>query len=1075
MPRAYRMKKDSKPIARQAGKAKKHDAQKRVTPEKGPGPWPRLGWLALLALWAFATAALLSFDPADPPSHAVAPLNDPVANWCGPVGAAVAHTLLHWLGPGVWLLMAGLGAGLITGLGGARIDQPVIRAAGLVVASVAISAFAALFWPFASSAPEGAGGLLAVAGAGELTARFNAFGSALWVSLALIVGLVLAFDRWLLALGASALQSAPPLARAARAGSAFSARLLGALRLKRAARARANDVDDDESVPERTKRKPQKKRRKRVLEVVAAEGGVAEAEPVDDEVWEDDEEDDEYEYEDADDVYEEDEEEPEEDLPGAPQVFDRETLRAKVAQLPVRFAAANRRVATEQDLRDIQASQTDLEGYQFPTLELLEDPETNYSDKMDSFVREQATALEEALGVYRIEGEVVGIDSGPVVTLYELKLAPGTKVAQLQAIASDLARSLKAVNIRIVPNTQGRDTVGIEVPNAEKEKVRLKELMTHYEDARESRDASKMRLPMFLGKDAHGDPLSEDLTSMPHMLIAGTTGSGKSVCMNTIIMSFLYTKKPNELKLVLIDPKMVELSLFRDIPHLMCPVVTEMSKAAAIIEWAVTKMDERYELLAEAGVRDIATYNALSWEELKERFEPATEAEEARIPRRLPYIVFVIDELADLMMTHKEVEGSIVRIAQKARAVGIHLVLATQRPQANVVTGLIKSNMPGRISFKVASGMDSRIVLDQKGGELLLGQGDMLFLSPRSHKLIRAQGTLVEDRESRKVVRFLRDVAAPSFERQLVQIRHGATAAIDDHVQRSREAAEEDPLFDKAVEIVLETKRGSVSLLQRRLAIGYTRASRLIDLMGLAGIIGDHKGTVAREVVITPEEWEALKSEAAAMAAEADSTSNGAAAGEPLADGERAMPTLTTTEAPPFESASSTPVIAPEMSIEDEDSEAQDVAAPGDSLFEAKPPAQTPEREAMPAAFHQEEEDEDVEDDEEEEGDDEEWEEDDDEEWEDDDEDEEWEDDDEAPEEDEDIEEEDDAEEDDAEEDDVEEEDDEEWEYEDDDEGEWEEDGEEDEDVEEDEIDSAEEPEAPDVSTRDPSRKNSPR
>src|SRR5690606_34704359 len=299
-----------------------------------------------------------------------------------------------------------------------------------------------------------------------------------------------------------------------------------------------------------------------------------------------------------------------------------------------------------------------------------------------------------------------------------------------------------------------------------------------------------------------------------------------------------YTRKPNELRLVLVDPKMVEMSQFKDVPHLMCPVVTEMSKAAAILEWATRKMDERYELLAEAGCRDLASYNELTWEELKERFEPQSEEEEARIPRKLPYMVFIIDELADLIMTAKEVEGSIIRIAQKARAVGIHLILATQRPQANVVTGLIKSNMPCRVSFRVASGMDSRIVLDQKGGELLLGQGDMLYLSPHSHKLIRSQGTLVTDPEIRRVARFMRDVARPTFERQLMQIRAGVPEGEDDSAiesennsSESLRSALEDPLFDRAVEIVLETKRGSVSLLQRRLAIGYTRSSRLIDLM----------------------------------------------------------------------------------------------------------------------------------------------------------------------------------------------------------------------------------------------------
>ncbi|MEM1027630.1 MAG: DNA translocase FtsK, partial [Planctomycetota bacterium] len=426
------------------------------------------------------------------------------------------------------------------------------------------------------------------------------------------------------------------------------------------------------------------------------------------------------------------------------------------------------------------------------------------------------------------------------------RLAPGTKVSRLNGVSTDQARAMKAQNIRIVPNMAGKDTVGIEVPNADKERVRMKELMSSDPDK-----LAKMKLPMFLGKDASGNPLVQDLNAMPHMLIAGTTGSGKSVCMNSIIMSFLFTKRPDELKLVLVDPKMVEMSMFKSIPHLMCPVVTEMNKAAQILEWAVTKMDERYELLAEVGVRDIATYNELGWEEIKDRLELTDDHEAARIPKKLPYLVFVIDELADLMMTNKEVEGSIVRIAQKARAVGIHLILATQRPQANVVTGLIKSNMPSRVCMKVASGMDSRIVLDAKGGELLLGHGDMLFLSPRSSDLVRAQGTLVDDIEIRKSVKFLKTVSQQSFEPQLVQIKNGGNAdALDE---------ERDPLFNDAVLVVLETGRGSVSLLQRRLTIGYSRASRMIEQMEASGILGHHKTAQAREVLISPEEWEAMK------------------------------------------------------------------------------------------------------------------------------------------------------------------------------------------------------------------------
>ena len=503
------------------------------------------------------------------------------------------------------------------------------------------------------------------------------------------------------------------------------------------------------------------------------------------------------------------------------------------------------------NLRDQDIPRTEnYEGYQFPTLDLLEEPESNYSEKMESYVREQAGLLTRTLATYGIEGEITHIESGPVVTLYSVELAAGTRVARIETIAKDIARSLQAQNVRIIPNMVGRSAVGIEVPNKQKEKVRLKELMS-------SGHAANMMLPMFLGKDSAGEPLVLDLTKMPHMLIAGTTGSGKSVCMNTIIMSWLYTKRPDELKLVLVDPKMVEMAQFSEIPHLACPVITEMNKAAAILEWAVTKMEERYELLKEAGVRDIKSFNALTEAELREAIAPADEIEWAKVPKKLPYMVFVIDELADLMMTAKEVEHSIVRIAQKARAVGIHLILATQRPQATVVTGLIKSNMPCRVGFKVASGTDSRIVLDQKGAELLLGQGDMLVVTPTQTDARRCQGTLVDDKEARAVTKFLKTVAAPSFERQLLTIRSGAIANTGEG--GGGEDVVRDELFDKAVEIIIESGRGSVSLLQRRLAIGYGRASRLVDQMGLAGILGEHKGSVAREVVVTMDDWQRMK------------------------------------------------------------------------------------------------------------------------------------------------------------------------------------------------------------------------
>ena len=420
----------------------------------------------------------------------------------------------------------------------------------------------------------------------------------------------------------------------------------------------------------------------------------------------------------------------------------------------------------------------------------------------------------------------------------------GESITQL---TNDIARALMATSVRIVAPVPGKSTVGIEVPNPHKEKVRLKELMALAPEA-----TRKMQIPLFLGKDASGEPLVTDLAAMPHLLIAGTTGSGKSVCINSIIMSMMYTQRPDMVKMILIDPKVVEMPPFKDIPHLMCPVINDTGRATSVLEWACEKMDERYEVLAEAGVRNIAGYNKLSKDELMERVKPSSPEEEAKIPKFLPYMIIIVDELADLMITSgKEVEAFIVRLAQKSHAIGIHLILATQRPQANVVTGLIKSNMPSRIAFRVNSRMDSRIVLDQNGADLLLGQGDMLFLPPGSSKPIRTQGTFIDDREIRESVRLTRSQAEAQYEPELVQIK----------ARMNLDEMEKDELFDDAVRIVLETKRGSVSLLQRRLTIGYSRASRLIEMMAMTGIVGDYKGSQAREANYTLEEWEAMKAQ----------------------------------------------------------------------------------------------------------------------------------------------------------------------------------------------------------------------
>ncbi|MEO0511274.1 MAG: DNA translocase FtsK [Planctomycetota bacterium] len=840
--------------------------------------------LGAMAVWVFAVASLLAFDPGDAPFASAFPANSPTANVCGPVGAALANGLMRFFGLAAWALTLGLAAILVLAVVADSLRHAAVRVVGLVVACAGLAGLLSHLTPTwlmtLSPYPDLPGGSLGLVGAHELSTRFGSFGTALWLGLVAALGLVVSFDRWLIVAPVRVWQATGPLARGASrvallvwtparvvVDPAVSiARSLWKTVTKARPKIRRDDLEG-EDLPDGHRHDEKRAGRKKpkapkLKETAGGLGGGSELD-LDDELEDeidtgDDEEDEEDDWEEVAES-EEDEynEEEDDDLPGAPQVFSEADIRDKVAKLPLRFSGANKSMATDEDLAELQ-NEAELEGYQFPGLDLLEDADDGFGETLEGLVREQAERLETALRNYSIEGEVVGIESGPAITLYDVRLAPGTKVSKMTAVASDVARSLKAVNIRIVTNQKGKDTVGVEVPNPKKERVRLKELMSQRELF------GKMRLPMFLGKDASGEPLIEDLTKMPHMLIAGTTGSGKSVCMNTIIMSWLYTKKPNELKMVLVDPKMVEMSQFKDIPHLMCPVVTEMSKAAAILEWACKKMDERYELLADAGCRDISGYNELEFDEICERMEANTEEEKARIPRRLPYMVFIIDELADLMMTAKEVEGSIIRIAQKARAVGIHLILATQRPQANVVTGLIKSNMPSRISFKVRSGMDSRIVLDHKGGELLLGQGDMLFLSA-SNQLVRAQGTLVDDHEIRKVCKFVKTVAKPSYERQLTSVKLGMSEDeqkvfdSENHSSASLAAAQEDPMFDRAVEIVLETKRGSVSLLQRRLAIGYTRASRLIDLMGIAGIISDHKGSVARDVLITPEMWGEMK------------------------------------------------------------------------------------------------------------------------------------------------------------------------------------------------------------------------
>ncbi|MBI1831003.1 MAG: DNA translocase FtsK, partial [Planctomycetes bacterium] len=477
--------------------------------------------------------------------------------------------------------------------------------------------------------------------------------------------------------------------------------------------------------------------------------------------------------------------------------------------------------------------ENNFEDYELPPLTLLDDPEPFPFEQHDQKLREQAAILEQTFKDFDLNVKVVGINTGPVITQYEIALETGMRVNKITTLGDDLALHLKVPSVRIVAPIPGKNAVGIEVPNEHRATVRLKEVILGA-----GRKLAKCKVPLFLGKDSEGKPLTHDLADMPHLLIAGTTGTGKSVCLNALIISMLMTRRPDELKLLLIDPKKNEFADYRKIPHLLHPVITDEEKATAVLAWAVDKMEERYDLLSRARVRNLAQYNELGLEEILRRVQP-DDSERDRIPAKLPYIVIVIDEFGDLILqTKREAETYIIRLAQKARAAGIHLVLATQRPTVDIVTGLIKSNLPGRVCFKVASRMDSRVVLDEMGADKLLGKGDMLFLLPGNNSLVRAQCTYVGGDEITKVVAHL-ETDEPCFSQELLQLQAPNQAGADSIDQ----IRQRDPLYEQAVEIVIREGRGSVSLLQRTLGIGYGRSARMIDWMAEDGIVGAYNGS----------------------------------------------------------------------------------------------------------------------------------------------------------------------------------------------------------------------------------------
>jgi S-DNA-T family DNA segregation ATPase FtsK/SpoIIIE len=516
--------------------------------------------------------------------------------------------------------------------------------------------------------------------------------------------------------------------------------------------------------------------------------------------------------------------------------------------------------AEETKKAKITLPQSDDDDYQFPPLKLLHEqikPDANNSEEEH---RQNAENLLRILSEFGVEVSLGEIHVGPVITRYEVVPAPGVRVEKIAGLDKNIALGMRAQSVRILAPIPGKAAVGVEVPNQKPTPVGMREIL-------ESEDwggaISKAELPIALGKDVSGKPLVSDLAKMPHLLIAGATGSGKSVCLNSIVASILYSKRPKDLRLIMVDPKVVELKVFNTLPHMLIPVVTEPKKVPAALKWLLGEMEHRYQIFAKTNVRNISGFNSrkrgakpetppLEAQAALEGVDPLAAADEIEIPDRLPYIVAIIDELADLMMVAPaEIETSIARLAQLARAAGIHLIIATQRPSVNVITGVIKANLPSRIAFQVASQVDSRTILDTKGADTLIGRGDMLFSPPGTSRLVRAQGAFVSDEEVQEMVEFLKKNGPPQYAQSVQQ--HIDRAAREDEEGEEGEdgdLGDDEDLYEQALEVLKSSRRASTSMLQRRLRIGYNRAARIMEIMEEKGIVGPENGSSPREILV---------------------------------------------------------------------------------------------------------------------------------------------------------------------------------------------------------------------------------
>jgi len=871
--------------------------------------------LSLVAATLMVLVSVITRDPSDPittpawplrllytPNITHYPLNDSITNACGYWGAFISGMLIDAVGVSVLLLIAACGATAFVVLGRGEMNAPVIRSLGATIVVLAVSTAAGLAPLRIDGFPAvGAGGYLGAMSSTYLQEHFALPGAWILTVTVLVIGLLLTTDYALWYAGMKVLDCGMMVSRrgfesvhGAMPGTQSKSRRVmtdldspgpagpigggvavdpvsgnrdprqphdsePTIKVRSRPKSAGDDAaaNPDSATPTSANAEPSddSTAKTRGAVVAAAASGLAGlaaavglAKPVP--ASSDDT------SADHDDADESDSDEPSANIRELEIDGEEVTLRGDEAH-----DAPEPKIRMPKKRDELQAvmdavSEELPEGadeYRLPSVELLDESDDICYEDQTAEVRRKARILEETFKNFGFNIRVVEIETGPVIAQYEVELEAGLRLSKITGLADDLAIALRVPSVRIVAPIPGKNTVGIEVPNEQRQVVTLREVIEECGNA-----TRKMNIPVFLGKDVSGNPLTIDLAKMPHLLIAGRTGTGKSVCLNAIITSVLMTCRPDEVRMLMIDPKMVELSGYGRLPHLMHPVVTDMKKAEAILAWAVEKMEERYSLLAKAGVRHINSYNDLGREELYRRLEIDEADEASGVPEKLPFIVIVADEMADLMMTAgKEVETHIIRLAQKSRAVGIHLILATQKPTVDVITGLIKSNLPARLSFQVASRTDSRVVLDENGADKLLGNGDMLFLWPGTSTLIRGQGTYLSDAEIDRVVEHC-STGEQNFVGELMNLKvenadADATPVVAGGLKKR------DELYESAIEVVVREGRGSVSLLQRCLGIGYGRAARLIDYMAEDGIVGQYNGSQARDVVISMADWERMQ------------------------------------------------------------------------------------------------------------------------------------------------------------------------------------------------------------------------